>query len=501
MQRQWVILLIIILVYLPVSIDATVLHVAIPSLNSALSLSNNQMLWIIDIYSLVMAGLLLPMGALGDRIGFKRLMMLGASIFGIASLCAAFSNSAAQLIGARVLLALGAAMIIPATLAGLRHTFEDEKQRNFALGIWGTVGGGGAAIGPLVGGFILEHFHWGMVFLINVPIILVVLVMIYFVVPKQKSDPKQALNLMQALTLVTAILLIIYAIKTLLYGFNLPSLGCLIIGALLLLAFIRHQLSTDRAMIDFRLFQKPVIAISMVMIIVAMLALVGFELLLAQELQFVYGYSPLQAGLFILPFIIAISVGGPLASLLVNRYGLRSVSTAGLLFSAISFWGLAQLNFKTDHYQAWAWMIVLGINVEIVLLSATAAMMSSVPAEKATAAGAIEGMAYELGAGLGVAIFGLLLSFFYMQNIMYPAGLTPTEITALGHSLGETLQAVPHLDPQLAAQVTQSAFTAFSHSHSKVMYSAAGLFLLLAIFIWRRMPVQASANVECQDQT
>ena len=168
MYRNWVILAIIVLIYLPVSIDATVLHVAIPTLSAALSLSSNEMLWVIDIYSLIMAGLILPMGALGDRIGFKRLMLIGAGIFGVASLMAAFASSAYMLIAARAFLGVGAAMILPATLAGVRNTFLDEKQRNYALGIWGTVGGGGAAFGPLLGGFILEHFSWGTVFLINV---------------------------------------------------------------------------------------------------------------------------------------------------------------------------------------------------------------------------------------------------------------------------------------------------------------------------------------------
>lgn len=496
MSRQSMILLIIILVYLPVSIDATVLHVAIPSLNSALGLSNNQLLWIIDIYSLVMAGLMLPMGALGDRIGFKRLMFIGAAIFAVASLCAAFSNSAEMLIASRALLALGAAMLIPATLSALRHTFLDEKQRNFALGIWGTVGGGGAAIGPLVGGFILEHFDWGMVFLINVPIIIVALILIAIYVPKQVMQNKQSLNLLQALTLVAAILLIIYALKQAMYDFNLLNIGIFVAGAILLTGFIRHQMSAAQAMIDFRLFQKPVISISIIMAMVAMIALVGFELLLAQELQFIYGYSPLEAGLFILPFIVAISFGGPLASYLVNQFGLRKVSTIALFLSALSFWGMAQLNFHNDQYQAWAWMILLGINVEIALLSSTAAIMSAVPPEKATAAGAIEGMAYELGAGLGVTFFGLMLSFFYMQQMRYPADFTQTQIDSLGYSIGETLQAVEHLSPNTAVEVTHSAATAFSASHSMVLWIAGGLFFILAILIWRRMPEKSAVAAD-----
>lgn len=185
MFRQWYTLAILVLIYIPVAIDATVLHVAVPSLTMALEASGNELLWIIDIYSLVMAGMVLPMGALGDRIGYKRLTLIGSTLFGIASLAAAFSSDASQLIAARALLAVGAAMIVPATLAGIRSTFNNERERGIALGIWVAVGAGGAAFGPLVGGILLEHYYWGSVFLINVPIIALVLLFTAVFIPRQ----------------------------------------------------------------------------------------------------------------------------------------------------------------------------------------------------------------------------------------------------------------------------------------------------------------------------
>ena len=468
MSRKWVILAIIVLIYLPVSIDATVLHVAIPTLSSTLSLSANEMLWVIDIYSLIMAGLILPMGALGDRIGFKRLMLIGASIFGVASLMAAFANSAYMLIAARAFLGVGAAMILPATLAGVRNTFLDEKQRNYALGLWGTVGGGGAAFGPLLGGFILEHFSWGAVFLINVPIIILVLILTLWLVPKQAVQTKQPLNLLQALILVIAILMLIYSIKTSIYAFSFWMVLVFAVGLCLLVGFVRHQLRAVQPMIDFSLFKNPVISTSIVMAMVAMIALVGFELLLSQELQFVYGYTPLEAGLFILPFMIAISIGGPFTSVLMNHYGLRPVATVGMLMCAVCFFGLAMTDFGTHYIQAWVWMVLMGISVEIALLSSTAAIMSAVSPEKATAAGAIEGMAYELGAGLGVAIFGLLLSLFYAQYIVLPDTLPANMLTEASSSIGEAISLLRHLDPALMQELKQAASDAFIHSHSKV---------------------------------
>ncbi|AOA58771.1 MFS transporter [Acinetobacter larvae] len=488
MSRQWMILFIIILIYLPVSIDATVLHVAIPSMTSALALNNQQMLWIIDIYSLVMAGLILPMGALGDRIGFKRLMLIGASIFAIASTAAAVAQSAAMLIAMRALLALGAAMIIPATLAALRHGFTDEKQRNFALGIWGTVGGGGAAIGPLVGGYILEHYHWGMVFLINVPIIACALLFILLYVPKQATQAEQSINLWQALQLITAILLIIYALKSLFYNATLSAWSALFAGSAILMWFIRQQLKSTRPLIDFKLFQHPAIAVSIALAIFAMVSLVGFELLLSQELQFIYGYSPLDAGLYILPFIIAISFGGPFVSFLLNHFGLKRVSSCGLLLCALSFFGLSQINFAIDHYLAWTWMVLLGLSVEITLLSSTAAIMSTAPKHKATAAGAIEGMAYELGAGLGIAIFGMLISLFYMQHLQSIPQLSSADLTSLGHSIGETLAALQQFSPESATVIQQQATQAFQYAHRWVLIIAGSLFIILAIFVWRLMP-------------
>ena len=260
MFRQWLALVIIVLVYIPVAIDATVLHVAAPTLSMTLGASGNELLWIIDIYSLVMAGMVLPMGALGDRMGFKRLLMIGSMLFGVSSLAAAFAPSAGWLIAARASLAIGAAMIIPATLAGIRTLFTDARDRNIALGVWAAVGSGGAAFGPLIGGILLSPW-------------------------------------LVACTLLT--------------------------GAVMLLIFVRIQLRARVPMIDMRLFCHRIILSGVVMAMTAMIALVGFELLMAQELQFVHGFTPFEAGMFMLPVMVASGFSGPIAGVLVGRLGLR----------------------------------------------------------------------------------------------------------------------------------------------------------------------------------
>ncbi|WP_313052400.1 SmvA family efflux MFS transporter [Atlantibacter hermannii] len=486
MFRQWYTLAILVLIYIPVAIDATVLHVAVPSLTMALEASGNELLWIIDIYSLVMAGMVLPMGALGDRIGYKRLTLIGSTLFGIASLAAAFSSDASQLIAARALLAVGAAMIVPATLAGIRSTFNNERERGIALGIWVAVGAGGAAFGPLVGGILLEHYYWGSVFLINVPIIALVLLFTAVFIPRQPVQRAQTLNLTQALMLIAAILLLVLAAKTSLKvnADPLKALGAAIGGALLMTLFIRSQLRARAPMIDLTLFTHRIIMTGVVMALTAMIALVGFELLMAQELQFVHGFSPLDAGLFMLPLMLACSFSGPAAGALVGRFGLRTVATLGMAFSALSFFGLSMTDMAHQRAVAWGWMILLGLSASTALLSSTAAIMSAAPKEKATAAGAIETMAYELGAGMGIAVFGMILSHAFSGAIELPQELPVTLMAQASASINEALLVAQQVSPALGDLVVNAANQAFKASHSAVLTLASGMLLVLTLVVW-----------------
>ena len=486
MFRQWLALVIIVLVYIPVAIDATVLHVAAPTLSMTLGASGNELLWIIDIYSLVMAGMVLPMGALGDRIGFKRLLMLGSVLFGLSSLWAAASNSAGWLIAARASLAIGAAMIIPATLAGIRTLFTEARQRNIALGVWAAVGSGGAAFGPLIGGALLEHFYWGSVFLINVPIVAIVVVLTARLVPPQQGRPEQPLNISHAIMLIVAILLLVFSAKTALKGALSPWMVAttLFIGAMLLFMFVRIQLRAAIPMIDMRLFGHRIILSGVVMAMTAMIALVGFELLMAQELQFVHGFTPFDAGMFMLPVMVASGFSGPIAGVLVSKLGLRIVAAGGMGLSALSFIGLSMLDFSTQQWLAWGLMVLLGFSAASALLASTSAIMAAAPKEKAAAAGAIETMSYELGAGLGIALFGLLLTRSFSAAIALPQGLESRVAEQAASSIGEAVKVAQELPPALAESVIQAAKTAFISSHSVALGSAGGMLLLLAIGIW-----------------
>ncbi|MFU2165225.1 MFS transporter [Lelliottia nimipressuralis] len=486
MFQRWLALVIIVLVYIPVAIDATVLHVAAPTLSMTLGASGNELLWIIDIYSLVMAGMVLPMGALGDRIGFKKLLMLGSILFGLSSLAAAFAPSAAWLIAARATLAIGAAMIIPATLAGIRTLFVEARHRNIALGVWAAVGSGGAAFGPLVGGLLLEHFYWGSVFLINVPIVVIVVALAARFVPKQQGRPEQTLNISHALMLIVAILLLVYSAKTALKGTLSPAIVAttLLTGAVMLFIFVRIQLRASKPMIDMRLFCHRIILSGVVMAMTAMIALVGFELLMAQELQFVHGFMPFEAGMFMLPLMVASGFSGPIAGVLVGKLGLRLVAAGGMGLSAVSFIGLSMLDFSTQQWQAWSLMVLLGFSAASALLASTSAIMAAAPKEKAAAAGAIETMSYELGAGLGIAIFGLMLTRSFSASIELPQGLSATLADKASSSIGEAVKVAQELTPTLADATIEAAKAAFITSHSVALGSAGAMLMILACGIW-----------------
>ncbi|EMH6515516.1 MFS transporter [Raoultella planticola] len=496
MSRQWLTLVAILLVYLPVAIDATVLHVAAPTLSMSLGTSSNELLWIIDIYSLVMAGMVLPMGALGDKIGFKRLLLLGSAIFGVSSLAAAFSPTALALIASRALLAIGAAMIVPATLAGIRNTFSQARHRNMALGLWAAIGSGGAAFGPLVGGILLEHFYWGSVFLINVPIVLAVIAFSARMVPRQPARREQPLNLTQALMLIVAILMLVFSAKSALKGqMALWMTGLIaLVGLALLVRFVRQQLSAATPMVDMRLFTHRIILSGVMMAMTALITLVGFELLMVQELQFVHGKTPFEAGLFMLPLMLASGFSGPVAGVMVSRLGLRQVATGGMLLSALSFLGLSMTDFSSQQWLAWGLMTLLGFSVASALLASGAAIMAAAPKEKAAAAGAIETMAYELGAGLGIALFGLILTRSYSSSIVLPGGMDGQVAAQASSSISEAIALAQSLPAVPAHSLIAAAKTAFISAHSIVLATAGVLLLLLAAGIWRSLAQAPKMN-------
>ncbi|PRD40487.1 MFS transporter [Phyllobacterium phragmitis] len=485
-KRRWLILFAVMLAFLPVVLDMTILHIAVPSLTLALQASSTEVLWIIDIYSLLMAGLLVPMGTLADRTGHRKVLLTGLMIFGVASIAAAFSTTPAMLITGRILLAFGASMIMPCVLGIIRRTFEDPGERAMALGLWGTVGAAGAAVGPLVGGALLEHFWWGSVFLINIPVVLLIATIIAFALPKNEPVAPGKWQIQHALLLIVGIVALVFAVKSG-FGGKQPlwiAISAAITGVAAVSIFVRSQLVATEPMLDLFLFSRPAIVSGIAMAVVTAGALAGVELTLAQELQFVLDKSPLEAGLFMLPIMAAAALGGPVAGFLSNRFGLRAVASLSLLVAAFSLAALARSDFHQPGMVVPALLALLGLSLSIGLTASSIAIMGAVEAEKGGAAGSLEATGYELGAGLGITLFGVALSAIYAASMTVPAGIAPEFAETAIRSIGDTYVVAEKFSGELATSLISAGKSAFSTAHAVLLTSAATLIGTLAVAVF-----------------
>ncbi|SIQ42089.1 MFS transporter, DHA2 family, multidrug resistance protein [Rhizobium sp. RU35A] len=484
-SRRWLVLLAVMLAFLPVVLDMTILHVAVPTLTQSLRASSTEVLWIIDIYPLVMAGLLVPMGTLADKVGHRRLLLTGLVVFGAASGLAAFAPDARMLIGARLVLALGGAMIMPCVLGIIRRAFEDDAERAMALGLWGTVGAAGAAIGPLIGGALLEHFWWGSVFLINVPVMLVVAPASALLLPRAEPAGTGRWAFGQALLLILGMITTVYAIKA---GFGakqpLPVVALVLLFGLAMLGFFaRLQLRSRQPMLDLSLFARPAILAGMIMALVATGALAGVELTLAQELQYVLGKTPIEAGLFMIPIMAAAACGGPVAGRLSGLFGLRLVAGLSLLVSALALAALAFTDFGRPGVLVPGLLALLGLMLSIGLTASSIAIMGAVEAERAGAAGSLEATGYELGTGLGITLFGVFMSAVFSHTIVLPPDLAPALAETAARSIGDTYLVARQLPPAEAQSLIDAGRQAFTATHSVLLTTAAALIGALSLLV------------------
>lgn len=487
-RQRWQVLAAVMLAFTPVVIDMTILHVAIPSLTLALDATSTEVLWIIDIYPLLMAGLLVPMGTLADRLGNRRVLLAGLAIFGVASLFAALAPNAHLLICARVILALGGAMIMPSALGIIRRTFDDAQERATALGIWGTVGAAGAAVGPLVGGALLERYWWGSVFLINVPLMILIIPVVWGRLPRCEVLVPGNWNIGQALLLIVGMVSVVYSIKALL-GTAVPAYLAIAVGLIglsLLGGFALSQTRARRPMLDLSLFSEPAICAGMLMALVVTGALAGVELTLAMELQYVLDRTPLEAGLFMLPIMVAAAVGGPAAGVLSNRFGLRLVSSGSLAVSAGALAYLAYQGLDAPLLAAGA-LALLGLALSIGLTASSIAILGAVDASKGAAAGSLEATAYELGTALGITLFGAFMSSVFRRYLDGPGQLTGGVLEKASRSIGDSLLAAQQLSPADGRALVEAAKAAFLHTHSVLLGVCAGLLALLALVIFRML--------------
>lgn len=481
--NRWAILPIVSVALLMVAIDATVLHIAVPTLSRALGPSASQLLWIIDIYPLLMAGLLPATGTLGDRIGHKRMLLLGLVLFGLASAACAVAPSPEWLIAGRAFLAFGGAMMMPATLSILRLAFDDPRERAIAIGIWGSIASGGAAFGPVVGGALLEHFHWGAVFLINVPIVLIALPFAVWLLPGRRGGGEERpWDLPGLLLAMAGIIAVVYAVKQVTHAdANLWQAAAIFLaGAWLVAAFLRRQARAAVPMIDLSLFRNPGIAIALAGAMVAMIIIVGFELLLSQQLQLVLSLSPLEAGLRLAPVPLASFLASPLTGGLVHRFGFRATLAASLALSAAGFVAIALLPAGAVSAAEIAGFVAIGAGLGATMTAASVNVMNSAPAHQAGAVAAVEEVAYELGGGLGVALFGSLMAVLYQRLLALPP-LLEAAVPAARRSIGEALLAADALAAPESGTVAMAARAAFSSTYQSVSLVAAGLLAVTAL--------------------
>ncbi len=476
--RPWAALVVLMLPVLLVAVDNTVLAFAVPAISESLRPGGTALLWIVDAYPLILAGLLVPMGSLGDRIGRRRLLLIGSSGFAVVSALAAFAPTAAILIGARAAMGFFGAMLMPATLSLIRNIFVDPHQRRTAIAIWAAGFSGGAALGPIVGGFLLEHYWWGSVFLMAVPVLIPLLVLGPVLVPESRDPAPGPVDPVSiALSLGTTAPLV-YGIKRLAeFGWGLssalPVLGALLMGY----AFVRRQLRRPVPLLDVRLFTNPVFSGSVAANLLSVFSLVGFIFFVSQHLQLVSGRSPMEAGLVLVPGLVVTIAAGLAAVRVVRRVRPGHVVAGALLLNAVGYGVVLASGQAGSDLGLLLAFAILGAGVGAAETISNDLILSSVPATKAGAASAVSETAYELGAVLGTAVLGSILTAIYRSNVMVPAGLPPEDARAAGETLGGATEVASGLTAPLAQALLDSARHAFDSG--VVITAAIGIVLMV----------------------
>lgn len=462
-RREWIGLVVLMLPTLLIAMDLTVLHLAVPSLSAHLQPSSSQLLWIVDIYSFLIAGSLITMGTLGDRIGRRRLLLIGAAGFGFASVLAAFSTSAEMLIAARALLGVAGATLMPSTMSLIRNMFLDSRQRTVAIGIWVSGFSAGSAIGPLLGGILLEYFWWGSVFLLGVPVMVTLLVTGPLLLPEHRDPNPGRFDLPSAGMSLAAVLLVIYGLKQVAEnGLGWLPVLSVVAGLVIGFAFVQRQRRLAEPLLDLRLFRVPAFSASLITYTLGIFAAFGTFLFIAQYLQLVLGLSPLQAGLWSVPGAITFIVGSNLAPRVVRWIHPAYLVAGGLALAAISLGLLTQIGpdslavvVSANTLMSLGFGFTFTLTIDLVVGAA--------PPERAGAASALAETGAELGGALGLAILGSLGGAVYRNHIAaaMPPGISPEIAHAVQNTLGGAVQVAAQLPHQLGTALLGAAQEGF----------------------------------------
>ncbi|WP_329298667.1 MFS transporter [Streptomyces sp. NBC_00659] len=471
---RWLALCVLVLAVLLVAVDATVLGLATPYISEDLEPSGTQLLWIGDVYSFVIAGLLVSMGSLGDRIGRKRLLLAGATAFGLISVLNAYATTPETMILARALLGVAGATLMPATLALIRNIFHDSRERSLAIGIWGATASAGTAVGPVVGGLLLEHFWWGSVFLINLPVMVVLVLVGRRLLPESKSPNPGPWDLISVTLSLVGVIGVVYAVKEL--AAHGPGGRALVVGLLgggALVWFVRRQLTLPAPLLDVRLFRNRGFSGAVLADLFTVLGMSGLVFFLSQYLQLVQGRGPFEAGLAEVPAAVGAVAAGLVAGRFARRFSVRTVVSGGLAAVGLALGALTVLDRSTGYPLLGAALLVVGVGAGFSFTVTADVILSAVPKEQAGAASAVSETAYELGAALGIALLGSVVTGVY-AGFTGPAG-TPA---AAHESLGGAVEAAGNLPGHTADALLTAARESFVDGLA--LASAAGAVVLLA---------------------
>jgi MFS transporter, DHA2 family, multidrug resistance protein len=464
-RQEWIGLGVLALPCLLYSMDLTVLNLAVPQLSADLEPSGTQLLWIVDIYGFLVAGSLITMGTLGDRIGRRRLLLTGAVAFGAASMLAAFAFTAPMLIAARAILGVASATLAPSTLSLLRNMFLDARERTVAVGVWIASFSAGGALGPLLGGLLLEHFWWGSVFLVNVPVMLLLLALGPRLLPEYRDPNPGRLDPISAALSLVAVLAVIYGIKRIAEGEQvLLAVAAMVLGSAIGLVFVRRQRTLSDPLIDLSLFRSPAFTASLLVNVLGFFVAFGTFLFIAQYLQLVLGMSPLQAGLWTAPSGLAFIAGSMLAPVLARRMSPTRVIACGFAVAAAGFAVLTQIGRSHGPSVVVSAYVVLSLGLAPVFTMATDVVVGMAPPERAGMAAALSETSTEFGGALGIAILGSLVTAVY-RSVMAsttPMGVPSAAAEAARDTLGAATAIATSLPEQTGAALLAAAREAFT---------------------------------------
>ncbi|MEP7112228.1 MAG: MFS transporter [Ilumatobacteraceae bacterium] len=504
-RSPWLILAVLCASVFIIVVDGTIVNVALPTFVRELGATTSQLQWIVDAYVLVFAGLLMAAGSIGDRFGRKGTLMIGMAAFGATSILAAASTTPAQLIGWRAAMGIGAALIFPATLAILVNVFTSARERAIAISIWAATSGLAVALGPVTGGFLLEHFFWGSVFLVNVPVIVVAVVAIWRVVPTSRDETIRRFDPLGIGLSIAGITVLVWAvIEGPKHGWtSSTSLAAFALAVVLLTAFIRWERHSDHPMLDVGVFTNMRFTAGSVSVAFAFFALFGFIFMVTQYFQFVRGYGTLEAGVRTVPFALFTGMAAPLSAKLAERFGTKAIVATGLASMAIGFAWTTRDTATSSYWLVVGQMFFMGGGLGLVNAPATEAIMGALPPAKAGVGSAVNDTARELGGTLGVAIIGSLFASVYSTRLgeLLPGTAVPAEAQSIaGDSVGAGVEiarrAGEQAGPRAGAAVKAAVDTAFMDGFRVGSWVSAGVVLVGSMIALRWLPHRGMEPLE-----